>query len=186
MTERSRIVLHIARTSIECALGTAAEAGWPEAPWLREKGSSFVTLSRNGDLRGCIGSLEPYRPLAEDIAENAVAAALHDRRFPPLAAYELDTLDVEVSLLTPSEPLPCADERDAVRKLRPGIDGVVIEYGRHRATFLPQVWENLPDAPIFLRELKRKAGLPGDFWHPDLRVKRYGVEKHRERKGTDE
>ena len=93
---------------------------------------------------------------------------------------------MEVSLLTPSEPLPCADEDDALRKLRPGIDGVVIEYGGQRATLLPQVWEHLPDTPMFLRALKRKAGLPADFWHSDLRLRRYGVEKHCERDRPDE
>ncbi|MEO8102953.1 MAG: AmmeMemoRadiSam system protein A [Betaproteobacteria bacterium] len=186
MRERGQTVIGIARASIEKALGAAARVDLAGAPWLREHGSSFVTLRRDGDLRGCIGSLEAWRPLGVDIAENAVAAALHDRRFPPVEMTELALLEVEVSLLTPSEPLPCADEADALRKLRPGIDGVVIEFGHHRATFLPQVWENLPDAPIFLRELKLKAGLPDSFWHPDLRVRRYGVEKHCEWRSHNE
>ena len=185
MLERSRIVLLIARGSIEQALGAAAttlsSSGRPDLPWLQEHGCAFVTLRRDGDLRGCIGSLEAYRPLGEDIAANAVAAALYDRRFLPVGRFELETLEVEVSLLTPSEPLPCVDEDDAMNQLRPGIDGVVLEYGRQRATFLPQVWESLPDAPIFLQELKCKAGLPADFWHPDLRLRRYGVEKYCER-----
>ncbi len=178
MNSRTQIVLAIARTAIEEALRIGDLLSPPAAPWLREHGSSFVTLRRKGELRGCIGSIEAWRPLGDDIAENAVAAALHDRRFPPVSAYEFKSLDVEVSLLTRPEALPCEDEDDALRKLRPGIDGIVIEYGRQRATFLPQVWENLPDAPDFLRELKRKAGLPADFWHPELRVQRYGVEKH--------
>jgi AmmeMemoRadiSam system protein A len=186
MHERSSIVLGIARGAIEEAVGAGAALARPGAPWLKVHGSSFVTLRRDGDLRGCIGSLEAHRPLGDDIAANAVAAALYDRRFPPVAAVELQSLEVEVSLLTPSEPLAVADEDDAMRKLRPGIDGVVIEYGRQRATFLPQVWESLPDAPMFLRELKRKAGLPAEFWHSDLRVWRYGVEKHCERNGPDE
>ena len=186
MLERNRIVLQIARGAIEQAVAGAACTPLADLPWLHTNGCSFVTLRRYGDLRGCIGSLEPFRPLGEDIAENAVAAALHDRRFSPVEAYELKTIEVEVSLLTPSEPLACEDEYDAMRKLRPGIDGVVIEYGQRRATFLPQVWENLPDVPIFLRELKRKAGLPADFWHPDLRLRRYGVEKHCERNIRDE
>jgi AmmeMemoRadiSam system protein A len=186
MHERSGIVLRIARVAIEQALGTSAGVAQPQAEWLQVHGCSFVTLRRDGDLRGCIGSLEAHRPLCEDIASNAVAAALRDRRFPPVTAFELEALEVEVSLLTPSEPLACADEDDALRKLRPGIDGVVIEYGHQRATFLPQVWESLPDAPMFIRELKRKAGLPADFWHPDLRVRRYGVEKHCERTVSNE
>jgi AmmeMemoRadiSam system protein A len=188
MTEQRRIVLQIARGAIEQALGVGGAVAPPESSlpaWLREVGCAFVTLRRNGELRGCIGSLEAYRPLAEDIARNAVGAALNDRRFPPVTADELKSLDVEVSLLSPPVPLPCADEDDAMAKLRPGIDGVVIEFGRQRATFLPQVWENLPDARSFLRELKCKAGLPGDFWHPDLRVRRYGVEKHCERETVE-
>jgi hypothetical protein len=186
MRERSGIVLRIARVSIEHALGANAMFRPPQAPWLEAPGCSFVTLRHEGELRGCIGSLEARRPLGEDIAANAVAAALRDPRFPPVSADELASLDVEVSLLQPSEPLACADEDDAMGQLRPGIDGVVIEYRGNRATFLPQVWENLPDAPMFLRELKRKAGLPADFWHPDLRLRRYGVEKHSERNGPDE
>lgn len=186
MSDRGPVVLGIARNAIEQALGRGGRAGTTEETWLCEKGSSFVTLRRDGDLRGCIGSLEAIRPLGEDIAHNAVAAALHDRRFPPVTASELDALEVEVSLLTPSEPLPCVDERDALRKLRPGVDGVVLEFGPHRATFLPQVWESLPEASLFLRELKRKAGLPADFWHPGMRVLRYGVEKHCERAGVHE
>ena len=182
MLERSRVVLALAHGAIEDALDGRARRRQPDAAWLAEHGSSFVTLRQDGDLRGCIGSLEAYRPLADDIVANAVAAALYDRRFAPVAAHELASLEVEVSILTPSEPLPCIDESDALMKLRPGIDGVVLEYGRQRATFLPQVWESLPDAAIFLRELKRKAGLPADFWHAELRVRRYGVEKHSEAK----
>jgi hypothetical protein len=186
MLERSEIVLRIARGAIGHALGANPGMQREAAPWLDAHGCSFVTLRREGELRGCIGSLEAHRPLGEDIAANAVAAALRDRRFPPVTAFELESLDVEVSLLQPSEALACADEDDAIGKLRPGVDGVVIEYGGSRATFLPQVWESLPDAPMFLRELKRKAGLPADFWHPDLRLRRYGVEKHCERNGADE
>ena len=186
MPERSAIVLRIARAAIEHTLGVGAQVRLPPEPWLEAPGCSFVTLRRGGDLRGCIGSLEAHRPLGEDIAANAVAAALRDRRFPPVAAFELPSLAVEVSLLQPSEPLTCTDEDDALRQLRPGIDGLVIEYGSSRATFLPQVWENLPDTPMFLRELKRKAGLPAGFWHADLRLRRYGVEKHCERNGPDE
>lgn len=188
MLERSRIVLQIARGALEHALGNGA-ANVPSelasTPWLREKGCSFVTLRREGDLRGCIGCLEPYRPLGEDIAGNAVAAALHDRRFLPVTQFELESINVEVSILTPSEPLPFADENDAIAKLRPDIDGVILEYGRQRGTFLPQVWEQLPDPRSFLRELKRKAGLPADFWHADLRLRRYGVEKHCERETVE-
>lgn len=186
MPERGSTVLAIARDAIAGALGLSAPRRLPDAPWLREPGSAFVTLRDHGALRGCIGSLEPYRALGDDIAGNAVAAALHDRRFAPLAPAELASIEVEVSLLAPSEPLPCRDQDDAIRQLRPGIDGVVLEYGRHRATFLPQVWESLPEPVEFLSELKQKAGLPADFWHPDLQLRRYGVEKFCERNGSNE
>lgn len=180
MLDRSRVVVQIARGALGCALGRGVP-NFPreavDAQWLREQGCSFVTLRRDGDLRGCIGSLEAYRPLGDDIAGNAVAAALHDRRFPPVTHRELEIINVEVSILTPSEALACADEIDAIEKLRPDIDGVILEYDDRRATFLPQVWEQLPDPRSFLRELKRKAGLPDDFWHADLRLRRYGVEK---------
>ena len=186
MPDRSRTVLQVARRAIAQALGATASRAPVDESWLRELGSAFVTLRQDGALRGCIGSLEAWRPLAEDIAQNAVAAALHDRRFPPVNATELDRLEVEVSLLTPSIPLPCIDEADARRQLRPGIDGVVLEYGQHRATFLPQVWDSLPEAADFLSELKQKAGLPADFWHPDLQLRRYGVEKFCERNTCSE
>jgi len=186
MPERGALVLRIAREAIVHALGASVAPSRPAAPWLDAHGCSFVTLRREGGLRGCIGSLEARRPLGEDIAANAVAAALRDPRFPPVAAFELGSLEVEVSLLQPSRPLACVDEEDAARQLRPGLDGVVIEYAGSRATFLPQVWESLPEAAEFLRELKRKAGLPADFWHAELRLQRYGVEKHRESEGRHE
>jgi AmmeMemoRadiSam system protein A len=186
MPERGDIVLRIAREAIAHALGADAPPRLPQAPWLDAPGCSFVTLRRDGELRGCIGSLEAHRPLGEDIAGNAVAAALRDGRFAPVTAGELASLEVEVSLLGPSEPIDCVDELDAIGKLRPGVDGVVIAFGSKHATFLPQVWESLPDASLFLRELKRKAGLPADFWHPELRLSRYGVEKHRREDAKDE
>ncbi len=136
-----------------------------------------MTLKRSGELRGCIGSLKPLRALAVDVRENAIAAAFRDPRFPPLAAVEFETTSVEVSLLTADERLDVRDEHDLLVRLRPGVDGLVLEYGRHRATFLPQVWESLPEPRSFLAALKRKAGLPGDFWSPQVNVSRYGVTK---------
>lgn len=186
MDDRERIVLRIARGAIESALGAAPDLPPPDVPWLQSHGCAFVTLRRDGELRGCIGSIEAHRPLVDDIAANAVAAALYDRRFPPVTADELGSIAVEVSLLEQPTPLVCDDEGDAIRKLRPGIDGVVIEYHQRRATFLPQVWESLPAPTDFLCELKRKAGLPADFWHPDLRLQRYAVEQHCERSRPNE
>ncbi|MDP2879935.1 MAG: AmmeMemoRadiSam system protein A, partial [Sulfuricella sp.] len=131
-------------------------------------------------LRGCIGSLVAHRPLLEDVKENAIAAAFHDPRFSPLSAYEFECTQVEISLLSAAEPMAFADERDALTQLRPNVDGVIFEYGRYRSTFLPQVWEQLPECGIFMTHLKRKAGLPPDFWTPDVKLARYTVNKWKE------
>ena len=121
------------------------------------------------------------RPLRDDVMANARAAAMRDPRFEPLTERELDGLSVEVSLLSPPQPLEFRDEDDLVRQLQAAREGVLLEVGGHRSTFLPQVWEQLPDARDFLRHLKAKAGLSPDFWSPDLRVSRYAVEKWSER-----
>jgi hypothetical protein len=153
----------------------------PDAPFLDEPGATFVTLRRHGDLRGCIGSLEADRALRVDVARNARAAALHDPRFEPLAEIELEGLSIEVSLLSPPQALDFRDEHDLLRQLAEAREGVVLEAGRCRSTFLPQVWEQLPDARDFLRHLKAKAGLAPDHWATDIRVSRYSVEKWSER-----
>lgn len=176
------ILLTLARNAIAEKLG-ATHAADPELashPALSENGAVFVTLTRNGDLRGCIGSLEAWRPLHEDVSANAVAAALRDPRFPPLRADELTTTRVEVSLLTPAQPMSFASEADALGQLRPLVDGVILEYGKHRGTFLPQVWESLPEPREFMAQLKRKAGLPPNFWSNELKLSRYQVEKWKE------
>jgi hypothetical protein len=181
MTERElgATLLHLARAAIGERLGrpAAAEAGHAR---LHEPGATFVTLTRQGSLRGCIGSLEAHRPLAQDVRENAVAAAFRDPRFTPLAAEEFEFIRVEVSLLTEPEPLAFVDEADFMARLRPGVDGIVFQYGRHRSTFLPQVWESLPEPMQFMQQLKRKAGLPPNFWHEDVRISRYEVTKWKE------
>jgi hypothetical protein len=151
-----------------------------DAAWLAEPGATFVTLRQGGELRGCVGSLESRRPLMQDVMHNAVAAALGDPRFPPLAAHELPQTEVEVSLLSPLDPIPFTDEADALRELRPGEDGVVLEYQGRRGTFLPQVWGELPEPRRFLGHLKRKAGLPEDFWSAEIRLYRYTVAKWKE------
>ena len=152
----------------------AADAAWLDAP-----GASFVTLTSGrapgGALRGCIGSLEARRPLREDVEANAVAAALHDPRFAPLTARELDDTVVEVSVLSAPAALPAADEAELLARLRPGVDGVVLSACGRRATFLPQVWEQLPDPAEFLARLRRKAGLPADYWGRDVVVQTYTV-----------
>ncbi len=178
-TDKGRILTTLARNAIARALGETV-ADPPRPDWLQAPGAVFVTLTRNGALRGCIGSLEARRSLAEDLEENARLAAFGDPRFPPLTRPELDDTRVEVSVLSPAEPIAFSDEADALAKLRPGEDGVILEYGRHRATFLPQVWAQLPEPRVFMAHLKRKAGLPADFWDPQLRLWRYTVEKYEE------
>ena len=174
-----RALLICARNAIGERFGVAALPVSSLAE-LAEPAATFVTLTQNGRLRGCVGSLEAHRPLADDVAENAVAAAFRDRRFAPLSARELPRTRVEVSLLTPPEPFPVCSEADALARLRPGIDGLILNCGHRRATFLPQVWESLTDPRQFLAELKLKAGLPADFWDEQLTLARYGAQKWKE------
>ena len=176
--DRGVTLLALARAAIERPGEAGIEERWREE-WLRDPGASFVTLHLDGELRGCIGSVEARRPLGEDVAHNARAAAYRDPRFSPVAAHEIPRLQVEVSVLSPREPLPAKSESDALAQMRPGIDGICLDYGEMRSTFLPQVWESLPEPGEFLGELKRKAGLPRTFWHPDLRLSRYTVDKFR-------
>ncbi|MEI6733668.1 MAG: AmmeMemoRadiSam system protein B [Comamonadaceae bacterium] len=173
------ILLPIARAAIASALGVKVQAA-ETAPCLQDLGACFVTLTQRGQLRGCIGSLEARRPLLADVKANAVAAALHDPRFAPLTPAELALTRVEVSVLSPLQEMHFASEADALAQLRPCIDGVVLSFGRHRSTFLPQVWEQLPGAAEFMAQLKRKAGLASDFWDPGVRLQRYGVAKWQE------
>jgi len=178
-TEKGSTLLKLARSEIASKLGH--ETAFPtQASWLQEPGASFVTLTRQGELRGCIGTLEAHRPLGLDVRENAVAAAFRDPRFMPLTREEFDDIRVEVSLLSPTEALAVASEEHALATLRPGIDGVVFEYGHYRSTFLPQVWEQLPEPAEFLAHLKRKAGLSMDFWSESVRLSRYTVSKWKE------
>jgi AmmeMemoRadiSam system protein A len=140
-------------------------------------GATFVTLTEYGNLRGCIGSLEAWRTLAQDVHENALAAAFRDPRFKPLSAEELPITCLEVSLLTPAEPINFTSEADALAQLRPDIDGVIFTAGGRRSTFLPQVWEQLPAPVVFMAHLKQKAGLRANYWGPDVRLERYTVKK---------
>ncbi len=177
--ERGPTLLTLARAAIAHSMGLKA-ATLEMPPWLQEPGASFVTLTQNGQLRGCIGSLAAHRPLGEDVRANAVAAALRDPRFPALTAVELERTRVEVSVLSPMQPLAFNSEAEALAQLRPHVDGVVLEYGAHRGTFLPQVWEQLPMPKDFMAQLKRKAGLSVDFWADGVRLQRYTVEKWKE------
>ncbi|MDO8988573.1 MAG: AmmeMemoRadiSam system protein A [Sideroxyarcus sp.] len=178
--ERGKILLAIARAAIARALNISHTAD-ETTPWLEEHGACFVTLTQYGELRGCIGTLQAHRPLLSDIKSNAVSAALRDPRFVPLTAEEFDFTCVEISLLTVCEPMTIRHEADAMAQLRPGIDGVIFEYGlQYRSTFLPQVWEQLPEPHQFMAHLKRKAGLPDNFWAEGVKLSRYTVTKWRE------
>jgi AmmeMemoRadiSam system protein A len=178
--ERGEVLLPIARAAIARELNVAHPAD-ESAPWLAEHGACFVTLTQSGELRGCIGSLQAHRSLLDDVKSNAVSAALRDPRFAPLITEELDITTVEISLLSASEAMVVRDEADALAQLRPHVDGIVFEYGRYRSTFLPQVWENLASPRDFLSMLRRKAGLPDDFWSEDVRLSRYTVTKWSEK-----
>jgi AmmeMemoRadiSam system protein A len=170
--EIGQTLLRIARETLAADLG-GEPVPLPAAGWLQEEGACFVTLHRGGELRGCIGTMIARRPLATDVQANARAAAFEDPRFPPLEAQELEGLSIEVSLLSDLAPMEFESESDLIRQLRPGVDGLLLEVGFHRGTFLPTVWRALPDSRLFLRKLKTKAGLSEDFWSEDLTVRRY-------------
>ncbi|HLF59318.1 MAG TPA: AmmeMemoRadiSam system protein B [Alphaproteobacteria bacterium] len=140
---------------------------------LRENGACFITLKIGGKLRGCVGSPQAWRPLIEDVAENAFRAAFADSRFKPLAHEEWPQVDLSISVLTPPVPIPCTCESELVRAIRPNIDGVILADEQRRGLFLPAVWEALPDPAEFVRQLKRKAGLPPDHWGPNTRAFRF-------------
>jgi AmmeMemoRadiSam system protein A len=178
-TDKGKVLLPIARAAISCALNVPRTAD-ETASWLSEPGACFVTLTQDGELRGCIGSLLAHRPLLDDVKSNAVSAALRDTRFMPLSAAELDITNIEVSLLSPSKTMTFRDEADALAQLHPDVDGVIFEYRHYRSTFLPQVWEQLPQPQEFMAHLKHKAGLPADFWSQEVRLSRYTVEKWKE------
>jgi len=177
--EDRKALLGVARASIRHGLERGAPLPVDPArysPRLREPGACFVTLRRSGALRGCVGSIQATRSLVEDVAGNAFASAFRDSRFPPLSEEEATDLDLHLSILTPPEPLPCGSEAELLSKLQPGIDGLILQDGPHRATFLPAVWESLAEPKKFLVELKRKAGLREDHWSDGIRFQRYRTE----------
>ncbi|HUH97662.1 MAG TPA: AmmeMemoRadiSam system protein A [Anaerolineales bacterium] len=182
--QEKQSLLHIARQSLELAvrgeeLPPLDQAALPAC--LKEPGASFVTLTVRGDLRGCIGALEPYQPLAADVREHAIAAALDDPRFPPVQPGELDQIEIEVSRLTSPRRLEYKDPDDLLVKLHPNLDGVILRDGWRRATFLPQVWEKIPDKAEFLNELCYKMGAAPTTWrHKHLDVLIYQVEEFHE------
>jgi hypothetical protein len=180
VTENKGLLLtHLARAAIARQFGLPV-VQLPHPTWLDELGSVFVTLTRKGQLRGCIGSLEAHRSLGRDIEANAQAAAFRDPRFLPLTEHELDQIRVEVSILSKPEAMTFSNEANALAQLRPGIDGVIFQSDEHRSTFLPQVWQQLPEPREFMGHLKQKAGLPTDYWSDQVRLFRYTVDKYEE------
>jgi len=180
LEDAGRKLLQIARSSIEKSLSGEPKEQSLDAPWLRQAGATFITLTKNGALRGCIGSLQAARPLGLDAAENALGAAFRDPRFPAMTAEEWPQCSVEVSLLSTPKQIRFADEADLLAQVKPGEDGIIVECDGKRATFLPQVWESLPERRMFFDELIRKAGLPGDTRLGRCRVSRYRVAKFHE------
>lgn len=178
--EEKKILLQVAEQAIEQAFiaGKPILLDVSEYPLnLRAQRATFVTLKIDGLLRGCIGTLEAVRPLAMDVYYNAYAAAFTDPRFPPLERKELGQLNLSLSLLSTLEPMHCSSKEKLIDRLQPGIDGLLIEADHlHRSTFLPVVWEDLPDPEVFLRQLWRKAGLAPDYWSDSLCIYRYTTE----------
>ena len=171
-------LLDVAWGSIQHGLwhGTPLEVRpWQFEETLRELGASFVTLRIGEELRGCTGTLEAVRALVVDVAHNAFSSAFRDSRFAPVSPEEIAHLELHISILDSPEHLAVASEEDLIRVLRPGRDGLVLEEGTQRATFLPAVWEQLPEPREFLGHLKQKAGLPAGYWSPTLRLSRYVV-----------
>lgn len=146
-------------------------------PPLTVKRATFVTLTREGELRGCIGTLYAARPLVQDVARHAFEAAFRDPRFPPVSWTELDAMEISISVLTPTEPMRAASEADLLVQLRPGVDGLVLEEGFRHATFLPAVWETLPTPREFVEALKQKAGWPRGYWSDRMTAYRYTVQE---------
>ena len=183
-TEERSILLRLARQALENGvrrqlLGALDLSSLPAR--LREPGATFVTLTEGGALRGCVGALEAYQPLAEDVREHAIAAALQDYRFPPVLPQEVGRIEIEISRLTTPIPLEYEKLEDLLKLLRPGVDGVVLRDGLRRATFLPQVWEKLADPGGFLGHLCMKMGLDANHWrYHKLQVFTYQVEEFHE------
>lgn len=180
--ETGLTLIAIARTAIARHLNLETHPGinHPDTGWLQAKRASYVTLMHNGRLRGSTGSLQAHRTLAEDVMANAVAAACRDLRFKPLERGEFAHTSIEVCVLSALEELQSADEAATLAQLRPGIDGLILEYGRHRSSFLPEMWHQSEDAADFLAQLKYRAGLPPDFWSPEVRIARYTAIKWQE------
>lgn len=168
--------LDVAREAIQFGLKNGERIKIDPADYsaeLQQQAASFVTLHKNGALRGCIGALEAYQPLINDVAEHAFAAAFEDPRFPALAEHEYNSLKINISIIGAAEIISFENEDDLLKKIRPDVDGLILEYGFSRSTFLPSVWEQLPDKKEFLNHLKAKAGLPQNWWDNTVKISRY-------------
>jgi AmmeMemoRadiSam system protein A len=178
--ETRRRLLDVAARAVHDSLA-AGRPQYPDPgefpPELRAPGSTFVTLERNGQLLGCIGTLEPVRPLVVDVAYNAVAAAFADPRLPPVTADDYEHMSAKISVLSQPEPLDAYRYDDVVARVRPGVDGLLLEAGAHRSTLLPSVWPKVRDVTEFLDVLWRKAGLEPHTWTSGTRVLRYTTEE---------
>ncbi len=175
-----QLLLELAGKSIERGLlnGSTLNVDLETVPdSLSKPGASFVTLSLQGQLRGCIGHLDATQPLVQDVAENASLAAFSDPRFPPLTPGEFESIEISLSILSAPEPLVFDSEADLLTIIRPGIDGLILKEGAFQGTFLPSVWESLPEPVEFLRHLKQKAGLRADYWSDSLQVLRYTTQQ---------
>ena len=166
-------LLELARGSIAERFGGPKPSRPGDAPWLAEPGAVFVTLTIDDDLRGCVGSAHARRALFDDVVDNAKAAAFSDPRFEPLTAGELPRTRLEVSVLSPLEKLEVETEAELLAKLRPGVDGLQLQWGAHRGLFIPEMWHQVSDPKKFVWHLKRKAGLPLDEWLSGTRVYRF-------------
>ena len=177
--EYREVLLGVASKSIENGLATGKSATINAADYpkqLQQKRACFITLKLNDALRGCIGHLEAIQPLVADVAENAYSAAFRDPRFPPIEIKEIEDLAIHISVLTPAKPIVFTSETNLIEIIRPGIDGLILEEGLNRGTFLPSVWDALPEPRDFLNHLKQKAGLPMDYWSDAIKIFRYETE----------
>ncbi|MDA3972067.1 MAG: AmmeMemoRadiSam system protein A [Desulfobulbaceae bacterium] len=177
---QKQILRELARFSIEKELGLHGDSEFVKEgiadPLFAQKMGVFVTLHKNKQLRGCIGTLTPHAAIRSGVQDYAVLAALHDSRFPPVTPEELAEIYIEISILSDPAPLTFTSPRDLLQKLRPGLDGVTLTYDHCSATFLPQVWEQLPEPQLFLQHLALKAGLQPDDWQKqDVQIDTYTV-----------
>ncbi|MDA1088903.1 MAG: AmmeMemoRadiSam system protein A [Proteobacteria bacterium] len=180
LNDHGEALLKLAAMSIKYGLENAKPlAVSPDdyPPELAERGASFVTLKRDGKLRGCIGSSEAYRPLITDVSENGFRAAFKDPRFPALTPAEIDGLHLSISVLSPKSPMSFSDEANFLQSLRPNIDGLIIEDGGRRALFLPSVWAQLPEPKAFVERLKAKAGMAKGHWSETFKAWRYSADE---------